>query len=401
MEIATAVAPEPNITIELLDRADPSEIGPLWIDLERRSDCSFYQTWAWIGCWLRQLPHRFRPQAIVARVGDETVGLGIFNSKRKLRHRMVFSKGLYLGQTGEPDYDHISIEHNGFLVDRTMEETVTRRCIEGLAALGEDQWSEFFVSGVNASRAALYRQIAADLGFTAVSRRRAPYHIVDLEAIRQGSGDYLQTLSRNTRYQVRRAVRLYQDDGALTLDTARDLDQAFAYFADLGGLHQSYWRSKGQTGSFAFPFWKQFHEALIEERFDAGEIQLVRVAAGDQSVGYLYNFVKDAVVYCCQSGFTYDADPKRKPGLVCHALAIQHNLEQEAKVYDFLAGEGQHKQSLCTYTSEMDWLVIRRDYLRFRIEDRLRSWKHRAVRLGSSSLIARRRKPGKTARRSA
>lgn len=380
MTLATAIAVEPDITIEIMDRVDPGVLGPLWIDLERRSDGSFFQTWGWTGCWLRQLPARFQPRAIVARVGDVTVGLGVFVSKHKLRHQVFFSKGLYLGQTGEPDYDHISIEHNGFLVDRTMEETVTRQFLEDLAAQGREQWSEFFISGVEARRAALYRQVAMDLNLATVSRRREPYYRVDLDAVRRGTGDYLQTLSRNTRYQVRRALRLYEDDGTLSLSVAQDLDQALDYFAALGDLHQAYWEAKGGTGSFAFPFWARFHEALIRERFAAGEIQLIRVTAGVRPVGYLYNFVKDGVVYSCQSGFAYDADPKRKPGLVCHVLAIQHSLSHGARIYDFLAGEGQHKQSLSSQSSEMEWLVVRRDYLRFRIEDRLRSLKHRRDR---------------------
>ena len=127
---------------------------------------------------------------------------------------------------------------------------------------------------------------------------------------------------------------------------------------------------------------EDFHRTLIRDRFAAGEIQLLRVAAGGAPIGYLYNFVHDGHVYAYQSGFRYDDDPKLKPGLVTHAMAIEHNLRAGARVYDFMAGEGQHKASLGTGSSELFWLVLQRDRLRFRVEDGLRKVKQRMRRKG-------------------
>jgi len=71
----------------------------------------------------------------------------------------------------------------------------------------------------------------------------------------------------------------------------------------------------------------------------AGEIDLLRIAAGDQTIGFLYNFRFRNRVYAYQSGFDYSVShPHQKPGLTCHHLAIEMYRRQGLEVYDFLAG---------------------------------------------------------------
>ena len=67
-------------------------------------------------------------------------------------------------------------------------------------------------------------------------------------------------------------------------------------------------------------------------------VDLLRVRAGDTTVGCLYNFVSRGDVSFYQSGLAYETDGKLKPGLVCHALAIDHAARAGHRWYDFLAG---------------------------------------------------------------
>ena len=56
-----------------------------------------------------------------------------------------------------------------------------------------------------------------------------------------------------------------------------------------------------------------------------------------------------------------------------HTLAVRYNLGQGARIYDFMAGDAQHKRSLGTDAAEMDWLVLQRRRFRFRVVDALQS----------------------------
>ena len=77
--------------------------------------------------------------------------------------------------------------------------------------------------------------------------------------------------------------------------------------------------------AFASGFFADFHRALVTKQSDTGEIQLLRISAGKKLIGSLYNFVKNGRIYAYQSGFNYDPDPRLKPGLVSHCLAIEQN----------------------------------------------------------------------------
>src|SRR5262249_4951184 len=145
---------------------------------------------------------------------------------------------------------------------------------------------------------------------------------------------------------------------------------------ELKELHQRKWQARGQPGAFASAIIEGFHRDLVADRLPAGEIQLLRVTDGAAAtVGCLYNFVLAGRVYYYQSGFAYPDRPAIKPGLVCHALAVGWNIERGARVYDLLAGDSQYKRSIATDCSEMLWLSLQRDRLRFRIEDAFRRLK--------------------------
>ena len=126
-------------------------------------------------------------------------------------------------------------------------------------------------------------------------------------------------------------------------------------------------------------FFESFHRDLISRRFRAGEIQLLRVLAGEKRIGCLYNFVKDGHVYAYQSGFDYGTDSRLKPGLVSHCLAINFNLAKGAQIYDFMAGDSRYKKSLGTDFVEMSWLVLQRPIRRLRFENALLSIKRKLV----------------------
>ncbi len=364
-----------DLRMTLVSVSHPNEIEDLWLDLERRSDCSFFQSWGWIGCWLRHLPDGLDPRLLTMSADGELVGLGILIPRQQTRHVFVRSRSLYLNETGDPQLDAVGLEYNGFLADRRLADTVVCRCLEWLAEAKED-WDELNLGGLDPASTGTYGRIAGEIGLMTRARDRKRYDYVDLEAVRQGEGDYLGLLSRNTRYQIRRSLRRYEDDGPLSVRAAGDADEARDILAELRQLHQAYWKGRRHAGSFATPFFDDFHRDLVANRFGAGEIQLLRITAGPKLIGCLYNFVKDGRVCAYQSGFNYDPDSRLKPGLVSHYLAIEHNLAAGMRIYDFMAGEGQHKRSLGTRHGEMTWLVLQRPNTKFRLENALRSLKH-------------------------
>ena len=362
--------------------AGMTELERLWIDLQGRSAHSFYTSWNWIGSWLRSLPVEIIPQLLKIETEGRVVGAALLGRRRLVRGKMISSRGLFLQETGDPACDGIFIEHNGLLAERSFEQRVWRAVLDQLVERTSN-WDEFFLSGMDDTDPLC--NVIGD-GWSAENtrwkaERETPCHYVDLDAIRVAGRDYLTALSGNTRSQIRRAMKLYSEPdgdnpgGPLSLAEPHDLPQALQFFDEMKAAHTTYWQRQGEPGSFTTPFSDRMHRALIKAAYPEGGIQLLRINAGERPIGWLYNFVHDGRVMSYQSGFDYSDNPKLKPGLVSHALAVQHNLERGLKIYDFLAGDSQYKRMLSNASTGMRWLVLRRDRVKFRVEELLRSVK--------------------------
>ena len=348
----TAIAERPILLTATVEAGvDLAALEPRWLAVERRSAGSFFQSWAWVGCLAEE---RFDdPVLIEVKYDGAPVAMALFNRGPR---RFPFGRRMWLGESGKPKLDAVFIEHNGVLVVRHMGTDDALRaclCTALSAAIGTRGW--LVLSGVDRA----HREAAAGVGiFVAASQTRmAPY--VDLAAARTEGTPYLSLLSANTRYQLRRSMRRYAEAGAVSVTRATSLDQALDFFQAMGVLHQATWRGRGQPGAFASPEFTRFHHALIERAHAAGGVDMLRIAAGDRVLGYLYNMRHYGRVCAYQSGFDYaGAEGHERPGLTCHHAAIEHYLSAGDETYDFLAGDGRYKTSLSTATAPLHWLRL-------------------------------------------
>jgi CelD/BcsL family acetyltransferase involved in cellulose biosynthesis len=351
-----------------------------WVELQSRAACSFFQSWGWVGSWLAMLDQQDLPRVLETRMNDRLVGLGLIGNRKIRRHHLIHSTALFVSETGNPKLDCLTVEHNGLLVDKAVTGAAVRETISRLAK-SESQWDELFVSAIRNEDLHTYIAGADQANLRTLTYLRKPYYYVDCEKIRHAGQDYVGTLSRNTRYQVRRAMRAYEEQGPLGVELAHSPQQADEYFEQLRQWHQAHWESKRERGAFGSAFARDFHHTLLRDRFSKGEIQLLKVCAGAEPIGYLYNFVFDGVVYNYQSAFRYVDDARLKPGFVTHCCAIQHNIAAGMRIYDFLMGSQRFKQSLANHNDEMVWLVIQRPRMRFRFEQIAAEWRQKILSL--------------------
>lgn len=376
-----------EIAVSLGELPPLTQLQQTWCALEARAEPSFFQSWLWLGVWLESLPARIAPLLLRVERDGVVIGLGILSRHAVVRHGVLHSRALFLNDTGDPALDEISIEHNGFLAERGRSTDVAQACVDFLLHQQPD-WDELFLDGLRQPE--IIEALAPGSGRVRMVSRRA-CHIVDFAALRQAGGDYLSRLGKNTRYSIRRSLRAYEKLGVIQLVEAASVSQAREFLDRLRHFHQHYWRQKGMPGSFANSFFSDFHGRLVERGFEAGAIQMLRLTAGSHEIGYLYNFVYRGRVYNYQSGFDYDlVGAHGRPGLVCHALAVEHNAKIGHAVYDFMAGDREYKRNLGTASESMAWCVIQQPRLKFRIEGALRAAKqrlwHRAPRRAPEQL---------------
>ena len=360
-----------SIDIELLPSHRIDNLEKLWTDLEARADGSFFLSWHWIGTWLAFLPARTRPHVLVARRQGSVVGLALLCPRTLWRFGVLRTRCWLLHETGERVYDRLFMEYNGILADRSCAGAVMSACFEWMGRRLTN-CDELILGGLDPAAEATVRRVANRLGHTLQVRIADSTQWVDLDSVRKQGGDYLATLGKNTRAAVKRAMRLYTERGPLEYRVATTVDEAMADFDAMEILHQTSWTARGQSGAFANPAFRPFHERLITNGVQAGAVRLCRISVAGEPIGFLYNFVHRGRVLNYQGGFAYETDKRLKPGLVSHVLAIEDTLKRGEPCYDFMSTPAGHKPLLSNNEQPMNWIALGPDRLTRQIDAKLR-----------------------------
>ena len=351
---------------------EPAELEREWLHLQERADCSFFQSWGWIGTWLERIALDLNPLVVRVWFEGTLVGLGIFTGKHISRHLVIRSDARFVHEYPFDDRNMV-IEYNGLLADRGHEGAVYSETIIHLLQL-EPACDEVYF-GALGDRA--YRVLcdSAETRLTEIASVRlleeSSAYSLDLDYSGDGIDAYLATLNKNRRLQIRRSLRLYGERTPLSLESANSTEEALDFLDGLKELHTARWQARGQQGSFASRRWETFHRSLVAARFGPGEIQLLRVRNADGPIGYLYNFIWRGHVYVLQTGFTKPEDKRLMPGYVAHTLAIVHNRQQGMAIYDLMHGDSLYKRLLCNRKETLRWVVVQRKHWKFELEHRL------------------------------
>lgn len=330
-----------------LDAAGLAALGARWRALEAVSDASAFQTWTWVGC---NAAERFTdPVLIEAHDEEGLAGLALCNRRRSA----YGGDTLWLHESGDPAYDAVFTEHNNPLLARRASISLLTRLLQGALQPFEGRVPRLMLSGVG--DATLTAAVQTGMAVIPGCDRIAPY--VDFVAIAPDA-PVIGQLSANTRQQLRRSDRAYAARGELRIEAAQTGEQAVQFLDALIALHTATWSARGKPGAFATRPVRHFHECLIR-RGVPGEVELLRITAGEAVAGYLYNLVHAGRACAYQSGFDYPGAPAHgKPGLTCHHLAIEAHRARGGLSYDFLGGADRYKRSLANAERTLHWLSI-------------------------------------------
>ncbi len=355
----------------------------MWLTLEQRAEPNFFLSWCWVEAWIKVVNPAFKVLQIYQ--GKQLVGLGLLTCNHQWRYKCLRSTVLRLGQTGDLLQDQMWIEYNGLLMDAAHINTIPSEVINYL--LSDNQWDEFVLGASTEDQLQRYNHP----DFAVIEKWTAPVYGVDLDVIRRSGGGYLATLSRNTRYQINRSQRLYQSQGVLTFKVLESTEEMLAAWSQLAALHIAKWGAKSGQSGFVNETFINFHKRLIvtsARQHNVGDgsednigkrveacVEICCLSLDGHALGFLYNFIYEGTVYFYLSGLSYDGDPKLKPGLLIHSLAIQHYLDSGSTYYDFLGGEARYKQSLGTQNGDLKVLSFQRPRFKLKLEQLARRFR--------------------------
>ncbi len=288
------------------------------------------------------------------RHGERIVGLGFLG----IRKAHVFSlrgPSLHLNETGDPVQDRVMTEYNSLLTEKGWEEEAAAIFLATVAGSREFGRQDLYLSGVDDTWNGRCRRQGLTTRLLRLPQG-APF--ATLQTL--PAAGPLAAMTRNSRQQIRRSIRYYEQRGPLALDRAMDAAQALTWLDALEALHTLSWRRRGKSGAFCDRSFKDFHRHLISTGFAEGVPDILRVRAGEAILGYLYNLHWRGVISSYQSGFHFEEDAHARPGLIAHVLAMQMYRTEGISTYRFLAGDARYKNSLATGRDELFWMVAHR-----------------------------------------
>ncbi|MGE4324245.1 MAG: GNAT family N-acetyltransferase [Sphingobium sp.] len=329
-----------------------------WRALEQRADGSFFLGWTWVGAWLDS--YAIRPE-LLAVTDEDGRDVALALAGHAMMPRLLGPVAtLSLNQSGDRAADRPYVEYNGLLAAAGREGEAAQAACAAIERRRD--WRALRLSGV-----------APGSPLLALSARRkvrvdnAPVYRVDLGRVRAAQGDYLSLLSANTRGQIRRAMK---DHGGALPTVARIVGtaQIYAGLEEMRALNQgrhadNAWDDAGFFG---------FVAALLAGEEEQGPVELLRFTVADRLVGLLVNFVHRGQAMNYQSAFADPLSAKDKPGLLCHAAAVDHYAARGLSIYSLLAGKDRYKQSLATCEERLEWWVLERAASRLEAEALLR-----------------------------
>ncbi len=368
--------------IELTTVEDLEPLQADWTTLEACTDCSYFQSWGWIGTWLKEVVSDMQPQVIRVWEREELVAIGILVNTSVTRRGILSSRKLFLNEAPVANRNMV-IEYNGLLLKRGHEEGVYKAAIYYLR-YADANWDELCLGLLRKSITDTFINELHNEFYMTIEKQVSSWQF-DSNHIEQGMAGIIGSLSRNRRYQINKALKLYREDGELVLTEANTAEQALEYFDGLKQLHTIRWQAKGKTGSFVNGLWEKFHCQLIKTRFSAGEIQLIKIETPKRKIGYVYSFLWRHRVYVLQTGFNIDLPKTGQPGYISHIMGIQHNQKKGYKIYDLLSEDSGYKKILCNRSEEL----VTVSFQRISVKSMLHQVSFSAIKSGYISTVVK------------
>jgi hypothetical protein len=337
--------------------ARSAPIPSWWQPLFETSGCiSVFLSAAWLQSWLEVYGGDFDGEWVHWEDDGRVVG-GCLLLERVIRVKGVPLRSVFLNLTGIASRPTPLAEFNDVLHLPGHGDAIAADLARLLLS---KPWSRCFLSGYEDG--SVFASLALHMGSAYAERetRAAPY--IDMSLL--GERSFETTLTGSTGTRVRKHRRQCEAQwGELSARPAASLDEALQFFADLTRLHLARWEAQGEATTLSSPDVLDFHKRLIGRLWDGGCVELVRVGTSEHAIGYLYNFIIDRKVFFFQSGFEYEQDASRSPGMLTHTLAIEHYRQRAMREYDFLAGDTRYKRSLANSNRDLHWAVLYGDQL--------------------------------------
>jgi CelD/BcsL family acetyltransferase involved in cellulose biosynthesis len=173
--------------------------------------------------------------------------------------------------------------------------------------------------------------------------------------------EYLKTLGKNRREQLRRYPKRLEKEFAVEYELAQDEAQLQRAMTDLFALHGKRWRARGQTGVLALPSRQKFHRALCSKLLRQNRLRLWTMRCDGRAACVLLNYFYRGRYAFFIGGFEPELT-RWSVGTCLFSRVLQSAIAECATEFDFLRGQEEYKYRLGAVDREyvsLQWFAPR------------------------------------------
>lgn len=321
-------------------------LAPAWNQLAQSIP---FRSWQWLGSWWRHygagsVNEATRQELFVLAVrdaGGTPVAFAPWRLERQAGRANIVK---FLG-SGEVCTDHLTV-----LCRAGMELEAADAVADWLARARKTavepnvrlaKWDQLEFRGIADDDLAMNRLVDQLAERGALVDRRTAEHCwrLDLPACWE---DYLRTLSKSHRKQLRRFQRRLFDGGRAVLYTAKtaaEFERAMDLLVD---LHQRRRQSLGERGCFESPRFAAFLRDAARQFFELGQLSLCWLELDSRPIACEFQLLGEGTIYAYQSGIepgVLDEEPGRLATLAILRAAVASG----HRAYDLLRGDEAYK----------------------------------------------------------
>ncbi len=353
-----------SVAIKILDQTSLETAQKYWIELEKRvENVPLVCTWDWVSTWIKHFGDIVPYWFCVGFVDDNVVGIAMVTNETT--RWLPFPVNAYhLGTQGEPLKDWIHMVNNNVLTLEPYYEEYVRSLTTTI--MENFTWEEFLFDDTDKDFSETVLKHISGRNMS-IHRVVESCYFVNLKKIRDEKKTVMESFTRDTRYQIKRNLKEFND---LTVEYAETLHQAVSIFKELRELQEASFQKKGKRSPFLSERFTKFHTETIKKLLPKQNVILFRVRSkkfGTLGCFYLFRDNDIAFGYLCglQDFSSYPIqtiNPKRlKPGFVLHALCMEACLKRGVNEYNFSVGNEPYKKEFATEIREMVTLKLQKN----------------------------------------
>jgi CelD/BcsL family acetyltransferase involved in cellulose biosynthesis len=330
-----------------------------WDDLGRRAEqYELTRSPDWLLPWWRIYgPSQGRKLRVGLLFRDERLtGLAPLLRRRCWHGPIPFQRLELLG-SGEPEAEAVCSNHLGIVAEHGAERYVAEELVRAVAEGLFGHWDElvFSMMSGNGPLADQLVQSFHDRGLLVEQKQMAlaPYLVLP-----STWEEYLKGLSTNGRRRITRSRKALDQwsEGTLRFERVSNTDDIDKGRKLLIDLHHARWATEEQGGVFRSPLFLRFHDAMMRQLVERGQLVLWWLSIGDEPIAVLYGMEWGGKIYAYQMGRRIDLPAHLRPGGVLLDLAIQEAITSGCREFDLLADAVPYKWQL-TDESRPLWYV--------------------------------------------